>query len=175
MISKPLIFFALAIILFFISYEDFKHRAVTWWLFLLLLLTGIFYSNQFTIWEYWLKFFGINLTFLAVQLLFITLYFSIKNQAFVNITDSLLGWGDVLFMLCSCCFFALPYFMLFHIGSLIFSLFVVLLFPVLKIKGIPLAGLQSGVLGIVLIFFSIFQINPFDYSGFMLLISSLLT
>ena len=158
--------------LFFIAIEDIKYRAVTWWLFLLLFVSGIAWARQFKGWEDWFFYFLINLAFLLLQLLLLSLYFTFKNRQIVNITSSLIGIGDILFMVCSCCFFSLPVFMIFHIGSLLASLILAICFAGLKKKGIPLAGLQSIVLISFLLIQSIWQFNPFDDSSILLLISS---
>src|ERR1700760_4976502 len=41
-----------------------------------------------------------NIILLALQVLLLTIYFSVKNKRLTNITHRLLGLGDILFLLC---------------------------------------------------------------------------
>jgi hypothetical protein len=97
---------------------------------------------------------SINLGFVILQLLLLTVYFSIKRREFVLITDGLIGWGDVLLLCCAATFFPVFSFVLFYIGSLVFVLLTWLVFMVIaqsQNRKIPMAGLQALALLIVLI------------------------
>lgn len=166
------LFVGVLILLGAIAFEDFAHRAVTWWLFPLLFACLFIGSSHWVVWQERLLFFSFNIGFLLLQLLLLTLYFSLKYRKLTNITTHLLGMGDVLFMLCVGTTFSLPNFIVFHVGSLLLSVLVALLFPVVRKKGIPLAGLQSIVLGVVLLVSYGLEINPFDDSWLVLLFSS---
>ena len=160
----------LTTILLFIAIEDFRYRAVVWWSFPLLFFFGTIWSLQYVDWKILFRIYAINLSFLVLQLLLITFYFSVRKRV-VNISVSLLGFGDILFMACSCCFFSLTVFILFYIFSLIAILILILFAPALKNNGIPLAGLQSVLLILVLGLLLLFKVDPFDDSEILLLIS----
>ena len=80
-----------------------------------------------------------------LQLLLLTIYFSMKNKKWVNITKDYLGWGDILFLLTVAFFLSPMNYLFFYVGSLL----VVLLFTMLALVRngtrykIPLAGLQA--------------------------------
>jgi len=84
--------------------------------------------------------------FIVLQLLFLTLYFSVRNRKFVNITSGLLGMGDILFLLSTAFYLSTLNFLFFYIVSLIGALLLWLTLQSLstkKNKYIPLAGFQS--------------------------------
>jgi formate hydrogenlyase subunit 3/multisubunit Na+/H+ antiporter MnhD subunit len=123
-----------------------RSRAVHWFLFPVLagLLTVIRLHDHpwSAIWQTTL----INMGFLAVQLFIVTLYFSLKNKKWVNITQQLLGWGDVLFLLNITVYLSALNFLFFYIVSLTAVLLLWLSWQVVsskKNKYIPLAGFQS--------------------------------
>jgi hypothetical protein len=98
----------------------------------------------------------LNFAFIALQLLGIVLYFSIKQGRWVNITSSYLGWGDILFFLSITTLFPFVNYIAFYLLSLVVTL---LLYPLLYVLSknkmgiqIPLAGIQAGVLWLVLIY-----------------------
>ncbi|TKC04529.1 hypothetical protein FA048_19510 [Pedobacter polaris] len=133
-------------ILVFIAWQDFKFRAVYWWLFvtLLIALTGlkITHSNWQTL-VYDLK---CNVMFLGVQLLFLTLYFSIKEKKMVNIFHSYFGLGDLFFLLSITTYFSFFNYVVYYL----ISLFVIILMSIavhILVKSasakIPLAGEQA--------------------------------
>lgn len=137
-----------------ICYQDMRYRAVYWICFpVLAIVMFILKYNQS----------GINnalsdatygILFLALQMLILWGYFSIKNKTLVNLTNDYLGWGDVLFLL------ALPFYLspvnyiLFYLGSLIAVLLYILITKAISQKAqnphIPLAGLQAVLLLIVM-------------------------
>ena len=82
---------AIVCALLFIVYEDFRYRAIHWaWL--VVLVGGILASYQ-------LDFFSvaINLLLFCIQLLVLTIYFSLKHGRLVSLPKEHLGWGDILF------------------------------------------------------------------------------
>jgi hypothetical protein len=148
----PAICLPLLAILF---YEDQKYRAVSWIIFPFLAIVFIVYSiitagltdmlyNSF-----------FNLSFLFIQLLLISLYFSIKEKRIVIITRNYLGLGDILFLLCLAFFFSPLNFIAFYFGSLFIIVIGVLLYTLLKRSykpQLPLAGLQSVILmGLIIV------------------------
>lgn len=123
--------------LFFIIYEDFKYRAIHWWWLVIIAFSG-----------YWIghisvNYIALNILFIAIQLLSVSLYFSLKHRKFLNITNDYLGLGDILFFISLTFYFTPLEFIHFHIYSLIFTLIASVLIKVcvkLQINTIPLAG-----------------------------------
>lgn len=145
----------ITLILLMIFVQDIKSRSVYWICFpalalLFMAMYGLKYGSLAGLWP--LAFF--NLLFILVQLLAVSAWFSIRQKTWVNITQSLLGWGDILFLICLAACFSPVNFVLFYIVSLIIVLMVWLAGKQLLFKNtrhIPLAGLQSLVLIAVLV------------------------
>lgn len=143
------------VLLGMIFIEDLYHRAVHWLLFPLLAiaLIAVRYLDHNPLTDI-TKDTLLNVTFLGIQLLLVTLYFSIKHKRLTNITSGLLGWGDILFVLCLSAYLATGPFIVFYILSLLLVLLSWLIYQALtKIESrqIPLAGLQSLLFALVLI------------------------
>lgn len=139
-----------------ISFQDFKSRSVYWFWFPVLIclfvIKNYFENGQAQINQK--ENILINLAFLFVQLLLVSLYFAIKHRQWVNITRDLLGWGDVL-LLISIAFYLSPLnYIVFYVLSLILIcsswVIITLLFKKIN-KQIPLAGLQSVILIVFLV------------------------
>ena len=136
------------------GYQDFKYRAIYFFCFPILLILGVVVGMTMlpsedlatnTVW---------NLGFLLSQLLMLTVYFSIRQRGWVDITKDLLGWGDVLFLVCSSTFFSPVNYLLFYVFSLFAVLLLVLFYRVTvkrKMSKIPLAGMQATIMGMLLI------------------------
>lgn len=145
-------------ILFSIIYQDFKDRAVVWFLFpLIAILSSI---TQFFVGKSTKLFFqGVffNIAFLLIQFTLLYLYFVIKDKKMkINFKEKI-GLGDILFLL-AICFLLSPFnFIAYYIISLFMSLVVYLFYLLLpsasnkQPQSIPLAGLQSFFLFITLI------------------------
>jgi hypothetical protein len=95
----------------------------------------------------------VNWGFLLLQLLLVSVYFSLKERKWMDITKYHLGWGDIVFLLCPGIYLSSFTFL----GFYVFSLALILLFYVLKyfidrekIVTIPLAGLQALLFGLLL-------------------------
>jgi len=151
---SPLFSLPILLILGFIVYEDFKFRAVTWYLFPLLaviiLIENIVVYTSVMSWQNFI----INFVFIIVQLIAVTLYLSMKNKKWIWIWEEYLGLGDILFLLVLCLFFSPLNLIVFYLSSLILTVIAVLLlrkiYPSFAV--IPLAGLQSGFLAALIIF-----------------------
>lgn len=131
--------------LVFVFYQDMRYRAVSWFAFPLLLALLIFLTPGSVNVNSLFMDLVFNLSFLLLQLGILTVYFSVKQQKLVNITQGLLGWGDILFLLCLAFYLSPVNYLLFYVGSLI----AVLLISLLASKNgaaknkVPLAGLQA--------------------------------
>ncbi|MCB2196739.1 MAG: hypothetical protein KQH79_12825 [Bacteroidetes bacterium] len=144
----------LLIILAFIVYQDFRFKAVSWIFFPVGFVLGIVVAllevnlhnlliNSATI-----------LLFLIFQLAIIMLFTRLKYKKTKNVFNSVFGLGDILFLTMIVPFFSPINFLLYFILSLIFTLVTFILFSktrVLKSPRVPLAGLQSMFLIIVII------------------------
>ena len=145
---------SILVILATVFVQDLLSRSVYWILFPLL---GILYfslrlSNQSVMSIFQSG--AINIGFLAIQLLCVSAYFIIKSRRLINITNQLLGWGDILFLISTAVYLSVFNFLFFYIASLICILFFWLNWQLLvniKNKYIPLAGLQAIILFIALI------------------------
>jgi hypothetical protein len=92
---------------------------------------------------------AVSFAFIVVQLLLVSLYFSLKAKRWVNITENLLGWGDVLLLVSLAFYFTLPVLTMFYISSLIIILIGWIIYQRVlpqPSKFIPLAGLQAAML-----------------------------
>lgn len=149
-----------------IAFQDFKHRGISWFLLPLLfasLLAKSFQSNSV---HHLAFFFTINLGFILMQLVLMIMYFSIKEKRIVNIINTKMGIGDILFFICLCVAFSPLNFIFFYLSGLIFTLIAVLVYHFISgrnIGEIPLAG-SIAILMIICIFSFYFhhQINPYD-------------
>lgn len=144
----------LFVILLFMAWQDFKFRAVYWWLFPLLLMAlavvKVKESNWSSLGNDWLY----NGLFLGVQILCLTLYFSIKERRWVNIFKAYFGLGDLLFLCCISVYFSFLNYILFYIVSLFAIILMTLLTQVTAKKTnpkIPLAGWQAMLLLVFLL------------------------
>lgn len=134
--------------LFAIFAEDLYARSVHWFLFPL--LSGFFVALRYFRVEP-LSEIGrstsVNLAFISLQLLLITIYFSLKNKKFILITEGMLGWGDILFLVCLSFLLPLTSFLVFYILSLTLILLGWAVYRWITQcqfeRSIPLAGLQA--------------------------------
>lgn len=152
------------------AYEDFEHRGIVWWLFPILVLLFIVWGWPYVTWEEWKWQIGLNMAFLMTQLALVFLYFSWKQKAWANITTHLLGWGDILFMICTALLFCFPNFLAFQVGSLLVVILLALMLPSIQARGIPLAGIQACLLALVISVLYFLDISPFDDSWVMFLV-----
>lgn len=123
--------------------QDFRERAISWWTLPWVLLGGVYSAWSSELWEPWFLLF--NGGFILIQLLGVSLYFSIKHKTWVNITQHHLGLGDILFFFAITPLFSPVHFCSFFIGSLLLTLLVAGIYHLLvkHIKTIPLAGAMS--------------------------------
>jgi hypothetical protein len=143
-----------------IAIEDFRFRAVHWFLFpaIFLLLSALSYHQH--ILSFSLKNAAVNCFFIGTQLLLTTLYFSFRKRKVVNLFESYIGLGDIAFLISISGAFPTPDFILFYISSLLLTLLIFAGFIIYKkntVFQIPLAGTQS------LIFLTLF-LFPFYHT-----------
>jgi hypothetical protein len=144
------------VVLLLIFVQDLLSRSVYWIVFpvltiLLIVARVVLHQSLPEIWQSVL----INCGFLAAQLLLVSAWFSFKQGRWVNIMSHLLGWGDVLFLLCITFYLSVLNFLAFYIVSLMGVLAFWLVGQMLiskKNRHIPLAGFQA-------ILFAVFLIN----------------
>lgn len=133
-------------ILSIVVWEDFKYRAVSWWLFVLLAAMVFFVEYQ----QFSFIDFSMNAGFVLIQLLVLTIYFSIKEKKKVNLLTRHLGLGDILFWIILCLLFSPANFTLFFMVSMMFVMIVVGIWKMAKLNPVmitvPLAGIQAAVL-----------------------------
>lgn len=148
---------SLIILLFLLSaviYQDFKARAISWFLIPLLIVVTLLKTITGNGITETLTYTGINLLIVSINFLCITLFFSIKEKRLVNITDHYLGLGDILFFIVICTLFSPVNFILFFLGSILLTTLIygsISLFKSSRKILVPLAGAMSIALIIALI------------------------
>jgi hypothetical protein len=145
----------LLICLGIIVFQDFKQREISWLLIptlfaafvgKALLVIGInstLITNTF-----------LNVGFVLIQLVMLTLYMSIKNKKLVSIVNTYLGIGDILFFIVLCVAFSPLNYIVFYLASTILTLIGFLFYNIISKKAtseIPLAGAMAAVLLILMI------------------------
>lgn len=141
------------VFLLYLLYQDIRYRSVYWISFpvLLFLMITLGFQNLKAVDLFHNSL--VNSGFLLIQLFILTVWFSIKQGSIVNITHSLIGWGDVLFLLSITCYLSPLNYLAFYMISLLVILSLILVFAGSEKKGlkVPLAGFQSLLLIVFLI------------------------
>ncbi|WP_158800279.1 hypothetical protein [Pedobacter sp. L105] len=138
-----------------ICYQDMRYRAVYWICFPFLGILLLLFKQQHTSMYDVLTESVYAFLFIGIQFVLLSLYFSLKNKRFINITHQYLGWGDILFLLAITFYLSPVNYVLFYVGSLIVVLLYTFTQQILLKKvnpQIPLAGLQALLLCFVLVF-----------------------
>lgn len=150
------VFLNIAILLFLlvIMYEDFKNRTIHTFLpFLLFICLVAKYYTSANLGNH-IQTIGINIVFLIIQILLAMLFFTIKEKKMVNIFESYLGVGDILFLLSLSPAFSTINFIIFYTISLAIIAILYLVAATTKWVNrnhqIPLAGLQAILFIVVL-------------------------
>lgn len=148
--NPQLIYIPIILVLSIITYQDFKERKISW--VTLPVLSCLFIAETLIsaplLQLYFIQL-GSNLLFILIQLSTLFIYFSLKAGKFINIINSKIGIGDILFFVTIAFAFSTINFILFYVGSL---LFITILFLVLKLLfknvsvEIPLAGAMAALL-----------------------------
>lgn len=135
--------------LLIIAFQDFRERRISWitlpLLFLLLICRALI-VNSFA---HVMTAIVINAGFILLQLICLTLWFSFRERKWVNVVDTMLGLGDVLFFISIAAAFEPKEYILFYLTGLFLTLSGFLLFRYFKKNAgaeIPLAGVLSVLL-----------------------------
>ena len=144
MLFIKIISLALLLTIFF---QDWKDRAVYWFLFPLLAadLTYLHLYQPAMAADLLLSV-AVNIGFLTVQIILLTAWFSVQQKKWINITSGLLGIGDILFLLTISFYLSALNFLIFYVFSLLLILTGWVLWQSISRKKhtfIPLAGLQA--------------------------------
>ncbi len=133
------------IILIVISFQDFKYRAISWYLPLVLGATLFFLKTDNEDVSATLIVIALNIVLLTVSIIGIVIYYSMKEKKLVNIFDTYIGWGDILMLYVFCFGFSFFNFILFYFLSLLLSIILYSTFLIIKkeIKLIPFAATMS--------------------------------
>lgn len=153
--------------LLFIVYQDFKFKAVSAWIFVVLLIAlslKIYKEDGLQILLNNLKY---NLLFIFSQFLLLTVYFSIKAKIIKNVFKEFIGIGDLIFLISIAVYFNVYSFVVFYILSLIFTLALKLIMNIFsksQTRLIPLAGFQAAflILFTLLIDFNFFSVQSLE-------------
>jgi hypothetical protein len=133
-------------ILVFIAWQDFRFRAVYWWLFVVLLMALTGFKMMQGNWQILLYDLKCNVMFIGVQLLFLTFYFSIKEKRLVNIFNGYFGLGDLFFLLSITTYLSFFNYVVYYLLSLFAIIVMSIVFQVFVKRPnpkIPLAGEQA--------------------------------
>ncbi len=140
MYSLPIL---LTLTLLFISFQDFRYRGLSWWIFPFVTLLTILYSIRFVLFKVLLVNSLVNMVVVAFLLIMVFVYFSLKNKKLTNILNTYIGIGDVLFLLVTTTLFSPVTFLIYINAGFLLSLILFLLGKVSGIQKkttIPLAG-----------------------------------
>jgi hypothetical protein len=145
-----------------ISLQDFKYRAISWFvvalLFAAILIIALCDTNSYSA---FMKSSLINLCILSLQVFLAVIFFWVKNRKVTQITDVMIGKGDLLFLgilsFMFCTANLIGYYLLGLIITMTFALTINFVRTKSKMTEVPLAGFLS----LVLIPFFLYKIfNP---------------
>lgn len=125
--------------------EDFRFRSIHW-LNIAALVAADILGIIFHAFNFCLQDFIINLTFLAIQYIALTLYFSIKQGRLINVTRAHIGSGDIMYLLVLSPVFSPTAYVIFTLGSLIIAILGVLMYQWRSgraVHEIPLASFMA--------------------------------
>lgn len=150
---------AILVILGLVAYQDFKHREVLLWLFVLFMAESIAFV--------YFNFPGsfpfvstlVNVAIVIFQIVTITVFYSLRNKKFTSIINSKIGMGDLVFLVNLCVWFSPFNFTCFIVVSMIAG---ILLYLILKKDNIPLAGVMSLMMAAVLVVKLLTDIDTYD-------------
>lgn len=129
-----------------IAVQDFRYRAVSWYLFPLsaILLVALAIVSGKSLFEIGLV---INLAFVAINVLLVSLIMLKGRFSLQELNQSFLGIGDILFFIVLAVALPFPLFPVFFVGTLIIGGLTGI--SIFRGKSIPLAGVQSVFLALI--------------------------
>ena len=139
----------LLFVLLFISYQDFRIKAISWWTCPLLVALLFLYSYHTLPIASILINFAYNVLFICFLICSLFLFYSLKNKKNTRIINNKIGAGDILFFFAIAVVFSPVLFIVFITGSSLISLlgyFIFYFFKSHKNIQIPLAGIFSLIL-----------------------------
>jgi hypothetical protein len=151
------------LLLSLIIYQDFKHRAIHWFIFPILFLMFLIYGLTRIPLIIYLKDCAFNLFFLLIQMLLLSVYYYLRGLSFKSILNEIMGLADIVLLVSMTFAFSIINFIAFYLSAMIFSLLVWLILqfiPTQKKNLVPLAGLISFYLALIVlvnIFYSQFE------------------
>lgn len=153
----------LSLILVLAFYQDWKYRAIHWFVFPLLAIVSVLVFLWLDLaWEI----IGFNLIFVTLVIGCLFLYVSLKEGRLTNIFAKHFGIGDVLFFLAVTPLFSVSNFILFFITGMFLAGIVHLVISRNKPSTVPLAGyLSIYIIGLLATDF-VFDLNLF-YTDFL--------
>lgn len=138
------------IILIAVVYQDFKDRLISAYLLWAAAGLAIGLGLQYCGLQELMINFGSNVAFIALQGLVLYLYFRFVRG--ISDIQSVLGLGDILFIVLSAVFFSPVNFVLFYVVSLVITIVGALLMALpQRQKTIPLAGFMAAQLVVVMV------------------------
>lgn len=147
-----MLFLADIIVLFLLGLvvlQDFRERAISWFLPpLLFIVCGIKGFSALKAGELF-SHTAFNILFIALQLLLLSGYISLKNKKWTNIIDTHLGAGDILFFIALSIAFTPLNFIVFYISGMLVTLSGFIIFRLSSRRAeteIPLAGGMAAVM-----------------------------
>jgi predicted neutral ceramidase superfamily lipid hydrolase len=151
-----------------IVFQDFKQRQISWF-FIPLLFVGFMYKECYSDGGA-IKDLMLNIGFVLIQLVVLTAYMSVKNKKIVNVINSYLGIGDILFFAVLCAAFSPINFLVFYLCSIVLTLIGYLIYNAIiksSQKEIPLAGaMASGMMMLMIANFFLPKMNLYNDTFF---------
>lgn len=144
------IIFVLIFLLLFVFYQDVKYRQIHIFLPILIFSLSCIIQKKNTVFS--IKLILLNCCFLILTLVLLTAYMSIKNKQILNPFRHYFGLGDFLFFISISPLFVTYNYILGFIFSMVFSIFLQLIFvKLMRIKTVPLAGFSALFLAFIII------------------------
>jgi hypothetical protein len=145
--------------------QDFKERLISWFLPLLIFISlsaKAYYTLNIT--EV-LTHVIINSTFISFQILLLTAWISLKNKKLINIIDTYLGLGDLLFFIAITAAFSPFQYILFYTFSISLTLLGFIIYKALYKNTRPEIPLAGSMAVCMIIFIVLTMIIP-DFSSY---------
>lgn len=147
--------------LLLVSLQDFKYREVYWWVFPYLIAVSIWFNQSLMT----IESVTYNSIFMLIQLISVVFYLLLKNRK--KNSGSLkgyLGLGDILFFIVLIVSFSALNFVVYYMLSLFVAALATTAYNFFTHKKVtvPLAGIQSAGLILLLIICNIYDFSPFN-------------